>query len=149
MPIQRSCFRPRTMRFIITGKMIPCSPINPGRFNPFIGRIVASQPLDQRSCGPPTITNRTRPLKAERRIGLRIGRFERSTRRPPASLPTGSLCRLRGPFTSECFSPCRCLHEPLRLLPGAPVAGQESHPLGGTAFLRRTCRSNLAKKVCL
>ena len=37
--------------------------------------------------------------------------------------------------SSECFSRCRCLHRPLRLLPaGATVAGRGSHPLWNGAF---------------
>ena len=38
-------------------------------------------------------------------------------------------------MSSECFSRCRCLHRPLRLLPaGATVAGRDSHPLKNGAF---------------
>ena len=38
-------------------------------------------------------------------------------------------------ISSECFSRCRCLHRPLRLLPaGATVAGRDSHPLRNGAF---------------
>ena len=45
---------------------------------------------------------------------------------------------------SDCFSPYRCLYEPLRLLPaGATVAGRVSHPLGESAFPRRTEISGL------
>ena len=36
------------------------------------------------------------------------------------------------PFTAECFSPCRCLHEPLRLLPaGTTVRRAGFAPAGG------------------
>ena len=43
------------------------------------------------------------------------------------------------PSSSECFSPIRYLLAPLRLLPaGATVAGRDSHPLGYSAFPRRT-----------
>ena len=38
-------------------------------------------------------------------------------------------------MSSECFSRCRCLHRPLRLLPaGATIAGRDSHPLKNGAF---------------
>ena len=38
-------------------------------------------------------------------------------------------------LASKCFSRCRCLHRPLRLLPaGATVAGRDSHPLRDGAF---------------
>ena len=44
-----------------------------------------------------------------------------------------------GPFPSKCFGPCRYLLEPLQLLPaGATVAGRDLHPLGHSAFPRRT-----------
>ena len=50
-----------------------------------------------------------------------------------AESPTGD------PSPSECFSPIRYLLAPLRLLPaGATVAGRDSHPLGHSAFPRRT-----------
>ena len=43
-----------------------------------------------------------------------------------AEPPTGD------PFTAECFSPCRCLHEPLRLLPaGTTVRRAGFAPAGG------------------
>ena len=43
------------------------------------------------------------------------------------------------PSSSECFSAIRYLPAPLRLLPaGATVAGRDSHPLGHSAFPRRT-----------
>ena len=42
-------------------------------------------------------------------------------------------------MSSKCFSPVRYLLGPLRLLPaGATVAGRGSHPLGHSAFPRRT-----------
>ena len=50
-----------------------------------------------------------------------------------AESPTGD------PSSSECFSAVRYLPAPLRLLPaGATVAGRDSHPLGHSAFPRRT-----------
>ena len=50
-----------------------------------------------------------------------------------ADSPTGD------PSSSECFSAFRYLPAPLRLLPaGATVAGRDSHPLGHSAFPRRT-----------
>ena len=50
-----------------------------------------------------------------------------------AESPTGD------PSSSECFSAIRYLPAPLRLLPaGATVAGRDSHPLGHSAFPRRT-----------
>ena len=53
--------------------------------------------------------------------------------------PACSLTALRRPLASKCFSPCRYLHDPLRLLPaGATVAGRDSNPLGNGAFSRRT-----------
>ena len=49
--------------------------------------------------------------------------------------PAWSLSRQGGPLASKCFSRCRCLHRPLRLLPaGATVAGRDSHPLRDGAF---------------
>ena len=45
----------------------------------------------------------------------------------------------RAPLSSECFSRCRYLHRPLRLLPaGATVAGRDSHPLRNGTLSRRT-----------
>ena len=42
-------------------------------------------------------------------------------------------------MSSKCFSRCRCLHRPPRLLPaGATVAGRDSHPLRNGALSRRT-----------
>ena len=56
-------------------------------------------------------------------------------RRSLALRPAWSLSRQRGPLASKCFSRCRCLHRPLRLLPaGATVAGRDSHPLRDGAF---------------
>ena len=47
-------------------------------------------------------------------------------------------------LSSECFSRCRYLHRPLRLLPaGATVAGRDSHPLRNGALSRRTEFSGL------
>ena len=65
--------------------------------------------------------------------------FSGPARRSLALRPAWSLSRLLRPTTSECFRPCRYLHNPLRLLPaGATVAGRDSHPLGNGAFSRRT-----------
>ena len=47
-------------------------------------------------------------------------------------------------MSSKCFSPVRYLLGPLRLLPaGATVAGRGSHPLGHSAFPRRTSKPGL------
>ena len=63
----------------------------------------------------------------------------RPARRSLAFRPAWSLSRPRRPFSPECFSPCRYLHEPPWPLPaGATVAGWDSHPLGKRAFPRRT-----------
>ena len=52
-----------------------------------------------------------------------------------AESPTGD------PSSSDCFSAIRYLPAPLRLLPaGATVAGRDSHPLGHSAFPRRTLK---------
>ena len=48
------------------------------------------------------------------------------------------------PSSSECLSPIRYLLAPRRLLPaGATVAGRDSHPLGYSAFPRRTSISDM------
>ena len=73
---------------------------------------------------------------------------------PPAVLrqlawrtPTWSLNRPGRPLSSECFSRCRYLHRPLRLLPaGATVAGRDSHPLRNGALSRRTEFSGLERQ---
>ena len=70
--------------------------------------------------------------------------FSRPAQRSLALRPACSLTALRRPLTSKCFSPCRYLHEPLRLLPaGATVAGRDLNPLGDGAFSRRTERTEL------
>ena len=59
--------------------------------------------------------------------------------------PHGRWAAQGGPLSSECFSRCRYLHRPLRLLPaGATVAGRDSHPLRNGAFARRTNRVELS-----
>ena len=65
--------------------------------------------------------------------------FSRPARRSLSLPPACSLSRLHDPFPSKCFSPGRYLPKPLRLLPaGTTVAGRVSHPLGDSAFPRRT-----------
>ena len=86
-----------------------------------------------------SLPDRWQPSPSLRRIGFRAARFEacsaftRVAARVVAEPPNG------GPLSSKCFSRCRCLHRPLRLLPaGATVAGRDSHPLGNGALSRRT-----------
>ena len=68
----------------------------------------------------------------------------RPARRSLAFRPAWSLSRPRRPFSPECFSPCRYLHEPPWPLPaGATVAGWVSHPPGKRAFPRRTVMLSL------
>ena len=57
-------------------------------------------------------------------VGLRIERFGDCS--ASARVATCAVAEpLRGPSALECFSQCRCLLDPLRLLPaGAPVAGR-------------------------
>ena len=63
----------------------------------------------------------------------------RPARRSLALRPAWLLSLPRKPVTSKCFKRCRYLHHPPRLLPaGATVAGRDSHPLGKSAFARRT-----------
>ena len=65
----------------------------------------------------------------------------RPARRSLAFRPAWSLSRPGRPFSPECFSPCRYLHEPLWPLPaGTTVAGWASHPPGKRAFPRRTVK---------
>ena len=88
---------------------------------------------------------RWQPSSSALRVGHRIGRFE-----------VHSRSDLRDPFASKCFSPCRCLHNPLRLLSaGASVAGRYSHPQrghfcmpihSGSTFRRRT-RDSLRNNI--
>ena len=69
----------------------------------------------------------------------------RPAQRSLAFRPACSLNRPRRPFaTTECFSPCRYLHEPPWLLPtGATVVGRGSHPPEEGAFSRRTEKCGL------
>ena len=51
-------------------------------------------------------------------------------------------------MSSKCFSPVRYLLGPLRLLPaGATVAGRGSHPLGHSAFPRRTLNHGYLPRI--
>ena len=72
--------------------------------------------------------------------------FSRPARRSLSLPPACSLSRLHDPFPSKCFSPGRYLPKPLRLLPaGTTVAGRVSHPLGDSAFPRRTITPSLIR----
>ena len=85
-------------------------------------------------CSRRSLPNPCQPSPYDRRVGFRITRlkacpaFTRVTARRVAESPSR-------PVSSECFSPCRYLHRPLRLRPaGATVAGRDSHPPGDGAL---------------
>ena len=82
-------------------------------------------------CPRRSLPGRWQPSPRYGRVGFRIARFEacsaftrvaaRMVARPP-----------RRPVPSECFRPCRCLHNPLRLLPaGATVSRAGFAPARG------------------
>ena len=85
-------------------------------------------------CSRRSLPDRWQPSPCSGRVGFRITRFE-ACAAFTSLRPAWSLNRPRRPLSSECFSRCRYLHRPLRLLPaGATVAGRDSHPLRNGAF---------------
>ena len=79
-----------------------------------------------------------RPSPYFRRVGFRINCFEACSAftRVPACMVAEPP---KAALLPECFSPCRYLHEPPRLLPtGATVVGWDSHPPERSALARRT-----------
>jgi len=85
-------------------------------------------------CSRRSLPGHWQPSPGKRRVGFRISgfgacsAFARATARVVADHP-------RWPLSSECFSRCRYLHRPLRLLPvGATVTGRDSHPLRNGAL---------------
>ena len=90
-------------------------------------------------CSRRSLPDRWQPSPYFGRVGFRIASFRGLLGVLLALQPAWSLNRPRRPLSSECFSRCRCLHRPLRLLPaGATVAGRDSHPLWNGALSRRT-----------
>ena len=90
-------------------------------------------------CPRRSLPSRWQPSSCLRRVGSRIACFEvcsaftRVTACPLAESLNGD------PLTSGCFNPCCYPHESPRLLPaGTTVAGRALHPLGFSAFRRRT-----------
>ena len=89
-------------------------------------------------CSRRSLPDRWQPSPYSGRVGFRITRFE-ACAAFTSLRPAWSLNRPGRSLSSECFSRCRYLHRPLRLLPaGATVAGRDSHPLRNGAFSRRT-----------
>ena len=85
-------------------------------------------------CSRRSLPDRWQPSPYSGRVGFRITRFE-ACAAFTSLRPAWSLNRPGRPLSSECFSRCRYLHRPLRLLPaGATVAGRDSHPLRNGAF---------------
>ena len=85
-------------------------------------------------CSRRSLPDRWQPSPCSGRVSFRITRFE-ACAAFTSLRPAWSLNRPRRPLSSECFSRCRYLHRPLRLLPaGATVAGRDSHPLRNGAF---------------
>ena len=101
-------------------------------------------------------------------VGARVARFPTAVSLPringgsasalPVSRPAQRSLRVAAcvlaespsgdPSSSECFSAIRYLPAPLRLLPaGATVAGRDSHPLGHSAFPRRTSISGQGRRT--
>ena len=96
--------------------------------------ITPAEPVGARVARFPT----AQPSPYSGRVGFRITRFE-ACAAFTSLRPAWSLNRPGRPLSSECFSRCRYLHRPLRLLPaGATVAGRDSHPLRNGALSRRT-----------
>ena len=85
-------------------------------------------------CSRRSLPDRWQPSPYSGRVGFRITRFE-ACAAFTSLRPAWSLNRPGRSLSSECFSRCRYLHRPLRLLPaGATVAGRDSHPLRNGAF---------------
>ena len=96
------------------------------------------------TCMLSPVPRRSRPVRASLASRPLTAFPVTSAGRPPHRLFRGLLgvhlitaCMLAepptgDPFTAECFSPCRCLHEPLRLLPaGTTVRRAGFAPAGG------------------
>ena len=100
-------------------------------------------------CSRRSLPGRWQPSPSRGRVGFRItgfgacSAFTHVTARVVAEPP-------RRPLSSECFSRCRYLHRPLRLLPaGATVAGRDSHPLRNGAFHGAPPPNGYPLRICL
>ena len=71
----------------------------------------------QLQCSRRSLPDRWQPSPYFRAGRLPHHLVSRPARRSLALQPAWSLNRPRRPLSSECFSRCRCLHRPLRLLP--------------------------------
>ena len=86
-----------------------------------------------------SLPDRCQPSPYCRRVGFRIIRFEACSAFTHVAACVLAKSPSGDPSSSECFSAIRCLLAPLRLLlAGATVARRDSHPLGYSAFPRRT-----------
>ena len=95
-------------------------------------------------CSRRSLPDRCQPSPYYRRVGFRIARFEACSAFTHVAACVLAESPSGDPSSSECFSAFRYLPAPLRLLPaGATVAGRDSHPLGHSAFPRRTIKARL------
>ena len=82
-------------------------------------------------CSRRSLPGRWLPSPKQRRVGLRIMLFEACSAFTRVAACVLAEPPKRRPFTSECFSPCRYLHDPLRRLPaGATVSRAGFAPAG-------------------
>ncbi len=82
-------------------------------------------------CSRRSLPGRWLPSPKQRRVGLRIILFEACSAFTRVAACVLAEPPIRRPVTSECFSPCRYLHDPLRRLPaGATVSRAGFAPAG-------------------